>query len=115
MRLPRFRIRTVMIAVAVVAVAITIGSEAIRLRHLSHLYRQKAIEHAQAEAAFRSLVAMAVNVGTRMEEESVLLTAQETPESKETGRTLLRVRKESAREQRAFAADRTMKAEYHAR
>src|SRR5262245_4709401 len=53
MPIPRFRLRTLMIAVAVVGVSITIGMEIVRLRRLSWWYFWKACEYEHAETCFR--------------------------------------------------------------
>lgn len=53
----RFRLRTQMIAVAVVAMVLIIRSEAVRLRRLSDDYRQRARQYAQDETVLRGSVA----------------------------------------------------------
>src|SRR5438045_3286047 len=66
MQLPRFRLRTLMIAVAVVGLAIAIGRETVRLRGLSHYYRQKASVHAKEAAGFRRLASSCAEESARV-------------------------------------------------
>jgi hypothetical protein len=55
MPLPRFRIRTLMIAVAVVGVTLVIAPEASRLWRLSGLYRNRASDFASSEKQVRGI------------------------------------------------------------
>lgn len=55
MRLPRFRIRTTMIVVAVVALFVWVGIEVPRRERLSQYYRAKATAVSKSEGMYRSL------------------------------------------------------------
>src|SRR5262249_24013365 len=53
MCVPRFRLRTLMIAIVIVGVSISIGRETLRLRRLSSFYHRKACEYERSEAFVR--------------------------------------------------------------
>jgi hypothetical protein len=55
MRLPRFRLRTLMIAVVVAALVLVAEVEFVRLRQIAHERRQKAAEFANTEKELRGI------------------------------------------------------------
>ena len=57
MRPPRFRLRTLLVAVAVVALLMGGSVEVVRLRRQSAIYRDRADHHAAVEGVLRSIAA----------------------------------------------------------
>src|SRR4051812_22894771 len=71
MRLPRFRLRTLMIAVGFVGGVLGVGPEAVRLGRLSLAHRRMALRCARTEAALRAAAARDEALGRAARDERI--------------------------------------------